>query len=83
MEKIIQSSPSPRCLPVPTWQITRTSHREGVSVSHGVAGSNPDVLLRFDIGLIRIFLDIGAICYYKQVAFMLRTFSSVVRATGS
>jgi hypothetical protein len=45
MEKIIQSSPSPRCLPVPTWQITRTSHREGVSVSHGAAGSNPGVLI--------------------------------------
>nr|DAF09844.1 MAG TPA: hypothetical protein [Caudoviricetes sp.] len=36
-------------LPVPTWQITRTSHREGVSVSHGAAGSNPDVLIKICI----------------------------------
>nr|DAE69951.1 MAG TPA: hypothetical protein [Caudoviricetes sp.]DAJ08253.1 MAG TPA: hypothetical protein [Caudoviricetes sp.] len=31
-------------------------------MSHGAAGSNPDVLLRFNTGLIWIFLDIGAIC---------------------
>nr|DAP10628.1 MAG TPA: hypothetical protein [Caudoviricetes sp.]DAQ51220.1 MAG TPA: hypothetical protein [Caudoviricetes sp.] len=28
-----------------TWQIARTSHREGVNVSYGAAGSNPDVLI--------------------------------------